>query len=76
MIEILFQLRLTVWSLISKTVYYIRLPKEASPGLQFSFDGEYLAVAERKDCKDYISIFETKSWTRVKVNVEILNFIY
>lgn len=30
-------------------------------------DQEYLAVAERRDCKDSISLIETTSWQLVKV---------
>ena len=37
-------------------------------GLDFSKDGRYLALAERRDCKDFISVFVTSSWQLVKVN--------
>ncbi|KAG7163726.1 WD repeat-containing protein WRAP73-like [Homarus americanus] len=61
-----FYLRITVWSLVSKTVSYIKHPKNIAQGLQFSPDHDYLAVVERKECKDYISLMETKSWHLVK----------
>ncbi|XP_047495985.1 WD repeat-containing protein WRAP73-like [Penaeus chinensis] len=61
-----FHLRITVWSLVSKSVSYIKNPKNIPGGLQFSQDKEYLAVAERQDCKDYLSVLETKSWQLVK----------
>uniref|UniRef100_A0A3B4D6Z7 Anaphase-promoting complex subunit 4 WD40 domain-containing protein n=1 Tax=Pygocentrus nattereri TaxID=42514 RepID=A0A3B4D6Z7_PYGNA len=31
-------------------------------GLDFSADGRYMALAERRDCKDYISIFVCDDW--------------
>lgn len=62
-----FHLRATVWSLISKAVYYLKNPKDASPGFQFSNDGDYVAFSERHDCKDFLSIIEAKSWSKVKV---------
>ncbi|XP_071527988.1 WD repeat-containing protein WRAP73-like isoform X2 [Panulirus ornatus] len=61
-----FCLRITVWSLINKSVSYIKHPKNIALGLQFSPDHDYLAVAERRECKDYLSLLETKSWQLVK----------
>lgn len=58
---------MTVWSLVNKTVSYITNPKNVVGGLQVSPDKEYLAVAERRDCKDSISLIETTSWQFVKV---------
>ena len=37
--------------------------------MDFSEGGKYLALAERRDCKDYISIFECASWHLVKVSI-------
>eukprot|EP00128_Syssomonas_multiformis_P011332 Colp12_sorted_trinity150504_noHs@15487 len=62
-----FQLRVTVWSLISKNASYIQSIKfGTTKGLQFSNDGRFLAVAERRDCKDYISVFMCDNWQLVK----------
>ena len=36
-------------------------------GMGFSKAGKYLALAERRDCKDHISIFDCNSWHLVKV---------
>ncbi|XP_045714739.1 WD repeat-containing protein WRAP73 isoform X3 [Phyllostomus hastatus] len=65
----LVQLRMTVWSLCTKSVSYIKYPKACqqgpplSPaGVSFSQDGRYLALAERRDCKDYVSIFVCSDW--------------
>ncbi|KAK7071614.1 WD repeat-containing protein wrap73 [Halocaridina rubra] len=61
-----FHLRVTVWSLVNKSVSYIKHPKNVTSGLQFSPDQDYLAVVERRECKDCLSILETKSWQLVK----------
>lgn len=62
-----FDIRLTVWSLTSKAVAYIKhLSKAASNGISFSPDGRYMALAERRDCKDAVSIFDLSSWSLVK----------
>ncbi|KAL6456712.1 hypothetical protein MHYP_G00352560 [Metynnis hypsauchen] len=57
-----FHLRITVWSLCNKSVSYIKYPKACQKGLDFSADGRYMALAERRDCKDYISIFVCDDW--------------
>ncbi|XP_019642896.1 PREDICTED: WD repeat-containing protein WRAP73-like [Branchiostoma belcheri] len=62
-----FQLRITVWSLINKSVSYIKYPKQGKKMLDFTRDGSYMALAERRDCKDYISVFSCKQWQLMKV---------
>uniref|UniRef100_A0A8C6UJ44 WD repeat containing, antisense to TP73 n=1 Tax=Neogobius melanostomus TaxID=47308 RepID=A0A8C6UJ44_9GOBI len=57
-----FSLRITVWSLCTKAVSYIKYPKACQKGLDFSRDGCYMALAERRDCKDYVSIFVCDDW--------------
>ncbi|KAM7099379.1 WD repeat-containing protein WRAP73 isoform 2-T2 [Molossus nigricans] len=57
-----FHLRVTVWSLCTKSVSYIKYPKACPQGITFSRDGRYLALAERRDCKDYVSIFVCSDW--------------
>uniref|UniRef100_A0A3Q3AQ84 WD repeat containing, antisense to TP73 n=1 Tax=Kryptolebias marmoratus TaxID=37003 RepID=A0A3Q3AQ84_KRYMA len=57
-----FHLRVTVWSLRTKAVSYIKYPKACQKGIDFSRDGCYLALAERRDCKDYISVFVCDDW--------------
>eukprot|EP00112_Aurelia_sp_Birch-Aquarium-sp1_P024370 Seg768.10 transcript_id=Seg768.10/GoldUCD/mRNA.D3Y31 product="WD repeat-containing protein WRAP73" protein_id=Seg768.10/GoldUCD/D3Y31 len=61
-----FKLRITVWSLIDKSVSYIRYPKHANQGLTFTKDGKFMALAERRNCKDYVSILSCSSWQLVK----------
>jgi len=36
-------------------------------GVQFSVDGKFLALAERRDCKDFISLFDCNTWQLIKV---------
>ncbi|KAL5015357.1 hypothetical protein ScPMuIL_009627 [Solemya velum] len=61
-----FHLRITVWSLLTKSVSYIRYPKQCQKGIDFSSGGKYMALAERRDCQDKISIFACGSWELVK----------
>ncbi|XP_028848400.1 WD repeat-containing protein WRAP73 isoform X2 [Denticeps clupeoides] len=56
------QLRVTVWSLCNKSVSYIKYPKACQKGMDFSADGRYMALAERRECKDYISVFVCDDW--------------
>ncbi|CAB1329539.1 unnamed protein product [Coregonus sp. 'balchen'] len=57
-----FHLRVTVWSLCTKAVSYIKYPKACQKGIDFSRDGCYMALAERRDCKDYVSMFVCDDW--------------
>lgn len=57
-----FHLRITVWSLCTKAVSYIKYPKACQKGMDFSRDGCYMALAERRDCKDYVSVFVCDDW--------------
>ncbi|CAH1774533.1 unnamed protein product [Owenia fusiformis] len=62
-----FQLRVTVWSLINKSVSYIKYPKQCGEnGMDFSRGGKYMALAERRECKDFISVFACNTWQLVK----------
>ncbi|XP_053705801.1 WD repeat-containing protein WRAP73 isoform X1 [Synchiropus splendidus] len=57
-----FHLRITVWSLCTKAVSYIKYPKACHKGMDFTRDGSYMALAERRDCKDYVSVFVCDDW--------------
>lgn len=61
-----FNLHITVWSLTSKTVYYVDDPKDPVNGVSFTHDGKYLAVARRKACKDIVGIYHCGTWELVK----------
>lgn len=38
-----------------------------SQALDYSNGGKYMALAERRDCKDFVTIFACDSWELVKV---------
>eukprot|EP01119_Soliformovum_irregulare_P016844 TRINITY_DN4932_c0_g1_i3.p1 TRINITY_DN4932_c0_g1~~TRINITY_DN4932_c0_g1_i3.p1 ORF type:complete len:397 (+),score=64.11 TRINITY_DN4932_c0_g1_i3:154-1344(+) len=61
-----FQVRLTIWSITTKSAAYIKNPKHSNQALDFSHNKKYMAVAERKDCKDYIDIFSCENWTLIR----------
>lgn len=61
-----FSLHLTLWSLVSKSVSLIKYPKLPQSGLDFTPDGRYMALAERRDCKDVVSVFDCNSWQLVQ----------
>ena len=61
-----FQLRITVWSLLDRSVCYIRFPKFTEAGLDFSPDARMMALAERRDGKDSVALFECDGWTALR----------
>ena len=56
-----FNVKLTIWSLIEKRTRYIKFPK-SKECVEFSDDGKYLAVVERRDSKDCVSLFQCEDW--------------
>ena len=52
-------LKASIYSLIDKSIYYIKYPKFIDKGLSFSNDGLFMALAERNESKDYIGIYHT-----------------
>uniref|UniRef100_A0A2K6FJH3 WD repeat containing, antisense to TP73 n=1 Tax=Propithecus coquereli TaxID=379532 RepID=A0A2K6FJH3_PROCO len=62
-----FPLRITVWSLCTKSVSYIKYPKACQQGITFTRDGRHMALAERRDCKDYVSVFVCSDWQLLRV---------
>jgi WD40 repeat protein len=58
---------LTVWSLASKSIQYIKTPKQWScQGELGNRDGSYSAVVERRDCRDCLNIFTGSDWQLVR----------
>ena len=57
----LYNTKIIVWNHIeqyeNKIIIYISLPKYHDKGIEFSYNEKFLAVAERKDSKDYIGIY-------------------
>ncbi|PRP89130.1 WD repeat-containing protein WRAP73 [Planoprotostelium fungivorum] len=60
-----FQMRLTVWSVVDRSSMHIHHPKSSSQGISFNKSGVYLAVLQRKDSKDMVSIYSTDNWENV-----------
>ncbi|CAN7987120.1 unnamed protein product [Ixodes hexagonus] len=58
-----FQIRITIWSLVDKSVHYLEHAKPHLPCLSFSSSGKLLAVAERRDSKDYVSVVTCDTWS-------------
>jgi WD40 repeat protein len=64
-----FHLRITVWSLTSKNVSYIKYPKKLLPNSYvFSLSKPYMALVERRnDSTDHISIFNYQlNWSMIQ----------
>ncbi len=61
-----FSLRITVWSLMNKSVSYMKYPKNISKCYEFSKNSKYLLLAERRDCKDFCSVFACDNWQLLK----------
>ncbi|GIL47177.1 hypothetical protein Vafri_4066 [Volvox africanus] len=58
-----FGLRVAVWSLTNRKCVYLRGPKHVDRGMAFSTDGAHLAVLERNDMKDWVSVYDTRTWS-------------
>ena len=61
-----FNLQMSLWSLISKTSSFIKYPKLSQGGVDFNKSGKYMALAERRDCKDFVSVFDCSQWQLVR----------
>jgi len=57
-----FQLKASIYSLVDKNIYYIKNPKFPDKGLTFSNDGKFMALAERREAKDYVGIYFCGNW--------------
>ncbi|GBF93064.1 hypothetical protein Rsub_05675 [Raphidocelis subcapitata] len=53
-----FSVRLTVWSLVDRRCSYLPGPKHAARGLAFDPAGRRMAVLERKECKDWVALYD------------------
>ncbi|CAG8588720.1 12576_t:CDS:10 [Acaulospora morrowiae] len=75
-----FQLRITIWSLITNKGYYIQDPKYHNKGFCFREDPPCFILAERRECKDYIGVYKcnTDDWKLINVfqvdTVDLDNF--
>ena len=60
-----FELHITLWSLVDKSVSLIKYPKLRNNSIDFSPDGRFMALAETRDCKDHVSIFDCHKWSLI-----------
>ncbi|GBG28459.1 WD repeat-containing protein WRAP73 [Hondaea fermentalgiana] len=64
-----FQLHLSVWSLVDETQRIFMNPKlPTTQGCRFSADGEFMAVAHRRECKDSVAVYSTSKgrWAKLQ----------
>lgn len=61
-----FDLRLTIWPLTGKDPAYIQSPKKLEKGLGIRRGSRFIAVAQRKDFKDTIGVYDSVRWTQLK----------
>ncbi|CAG8698597.1 11479_t:CDS:10, partial [Ambispora leptoticha] len=62
-----FQVRVTIWSLTSGEACFIQFPKYSDKGFDFRKDGKYFVLAERRDGKDFVGIYDcNNAWTLLK----------
>ena len=59
-------IKLSIRSLVDKSLYYINFPKFAKKGLSFSTKGNFMALAERNEAKDYIGVYFVNKWVCIK----------
>ena len=67
-----FNLRATIYSLTDEKKFYIKNPKYKDKGITFNSTGDFMALAERNDAKDYIGIYYTKNWKLVNVSFVLI----
>ncbi|CAM9944228.1 unnamed protein product [Ectocarpus fasciculatus] len=57
-----FSLHMSVWSLSTRQLHTVRQPKAAPGCIAFSPDTLIMAVATRRDCRDHVKLYDTRSW--------------
>ncbi|CAH8530605.1 unnamed protein product [Heterobilharzia americana] len=59
-----FHLRITVWSVSEVSISYLKFPKGCENNLAFCPGGRYLALLERRNFEDHLSLFDCRlQWT-------------
>lgn len=61
-----FSVKLTIWSLTSKSIFYIRNPKTLRRSVEYSRDKSLAAVAERQNCRDVVNILSASDWSLLR----------
>ena len=56
---------MTITSLVDSTVCLIKNPKYPDHGICFNSNKNFMAIAERRDVKDYIGVYSTNDWKLV-----------
>ena len=54
--------KLAAYNLTNGNVSWFKSVKPSTKTCVFSKCGKYLALAERKDCKDYVGVYFTTDW--------------
>ena len=60
------EVRLSIWSLVDKSVSHIPAPKHGNRGLSFSHDGRFMGLCERGR-KDRVGVYLTETWQMISV---------
>ncbi|RUS26673.1 WD repeat domain 8 [Jimgerdemannia flammicorona] len=58
--------KLRIWNLVTKEASYIQYPKFFDKGYDFRSDNRYFVLAERRENKDYVGIYDCHDWSIVK----------
>ncbi|RKP37808.1 WD40-repeat-containing domain protein [Dimargaris cristalligena] len=61
-----FQVRLSIWSLLSGEAFYIQYPKYKDKGISYSSDDRFVAILERQESKDAVGVYSTDPWALQK----------
>lgn len=55
--------KVSIFDLHNQTVFHIKGPKfSSSKGCAFNSNGKFMALLEKHDCKDYLTVYFTKDW--------------
>lgn len=61
-----FMYKVSIYNLVDKQMAYIKAPKiNSTKGSTFTSDGKFMALIEKHDCKDYLTIYFTHGWSMV-----------
>ena len=58
-------LKLSIWSLVNKTITYIPMPKYAKKGVSFTSNGHFMALAIQTTPNDSVGVFYVGNWTQL-----------
>ena len=61
-----YNIKLSIRSLVDKSLLYINFPKFSRKGLSFSSRGNFMALAERNEAKDIIGVYYVNKWSCIK----------